>query len=124
MEARKRILVVDDEPRICKLLEIKLGIYGYQTIVTTSGTEAIDLARTNNPDIILLDVVMPGVSGLDVLDRVRTFSDVPIIVFTGRPEIAQIAKKYGANDYVTKPFDPDELVKKIQLVLRTSYVNK
>ncbi len=124
MDERKRVLVVDDEPRICKLLEVKLGISGYETITTTSGAEAIDLARTRNPDIILLDVVMPDISGLEVLARVRTFSDVPIIMFTGRPEIAQIARNYGANDYIAKPFDPDLLVKKIQLVLRTSNVKK
>ena len=120
MDARKRILVIDDEPRICKLLEIKLSISGYETIITTSGAEAIELVRTKSPDAILLDVVMPDISGLDVLDQVRKFSKVPIIVFTGRPEIAKIAKRFGANDYISKPFDPDLLVEKIKVVLGTN----
>jgi DNA-binding response OmpR family regulator len=89
-----------------------------------SGAEAIELTATQNPDIILLDVVMPGVSGMDVLDKVRTFSEVPIIIFTGRPEIVQLAKRFGADDYIAKPFNPDLLVEKIKLVLGTNHDEK
>jgi DNA-binding response OmpR family regulator len=117
MVARKKVMVVDDEPRICQLLKIKLGISGYEVVTTTNGADAIELAQTENPDVILLDVLMPGVSGMDILDRVRKFSRVPIIVFTGRPEIAQIAMQFGADDYIAKPFDPDLLVEKIKRVL-------
>jgi DNA-binding response OmpR family regulator len=124
MEARKRVLVVDDESRICDLLRIKLGLSGYEVVTTMSGNEAIELARMQNPDIMLLDVVMPDVSGMDVLDKVRTFSQVPIIIFTGRPEIVQLAKRFGANDYIAKPFNPDLVVKKIKLVLGTNHDEK
>ncbi|OGN89137.1 MAG: hypothetical protein A2158_00235 [Chloroflexi bacterium RBG_13_46_14] len=124
MDARKRVLVVDDEPRICDLLRIKLGLSGYEVVTTMSGAEAIELTATQNPDIILLDVVMPGVSGMDVLDKVRTFSEVPIIIFTGRPEIVQLAKRFGADDYIAKPFNPDLLVEKIKLVLGTNHDEK
>jgi DNA-binding response OmpR family regulator len=117
MKPSKRILVVDDEPRICQLLNIKLGLSGYEVITTLDGTEAIELARNGNPDIILLDIVMPGVTGLDVLNRVRTFSTVPIIIFTGRPEIVELAKRSRATDYIAKPFNPDMLVKKIESIL-------
>jgi DNA-binding response OmpR family regulator len=114
---RKRVLIVDDEPRISKMLRVKLNLSGYDVITTTSGAEAIELVRTHEPDIMLLDLLMPDVTGMDVLDKVRSFSQVPVIVFTGRPEIARFAKRFGANDCIAKPFDPDVLVKKIGLVL-------
>ncbi len=124
MEIRKRILVVDDEPGIGKILRIKLGLSGYDVITTTSGTEAIELVRTQEPDIMLLDMLMPDVTGMDVLDRVRKFSKVPIIMFTGRPDIAEFARKLGANDYIGKPFNPDTLVDKIRLVLSSNHCVK
>jgi DNA-binding response OmpR family regulator len=124
MEARKRILVVDDEPRIGKVLRIKLSLSGYDVITTTNGAEAIELVITQEPDIMLLDILMPDVTGMDVLERVRAFSRVPIIVFTGSSEIARSALKVGANDYIVKPFDPDLVVEKIKSVLMTSETAK
>ena len=115
--SKKRVLVVDDEQGIGKVLRIRLGLSGYDVITATGGSEAVELIRTERPDIVLLDVVMGDVSGLEVLDRVRNFSRVPIIVFTGRPEIAQIASKLGANDFIAKPFDVDDLVTHIDRVL-------
>jgi DNA-binding response OmpR family regulator len=117
VETKKRILVVDDEPRIGKLLRVKLNLSGYDVITTTSGAEAIELVRTHEPDIMLLDLLMPDVTGMDVLDKVRSFSQIPVIVFTGRSEIARFAKRFGANDCIAKPFDPDALVEKIGLIL-------
>ncbi len=124
MDTKKRVLVVDDEPRIGKVLRIKLGLSGYEVITTTSGAEAIELVQTQKPDVMLLDMLMPNVSGMNVLEKVRAFSQVPIIIFTGRPEIAQFASKIGANDYIAKPFDPDLLVEKIRSVLTTSSTAK
>ena len=121
---KKRILVVDDEPRIGKVLSIKLNLSGFDVITTTSGAEAIELARTQEWDLILLDMLMPDISGMDVLDSIRTFSQVPIIVFTGLPEIAQSALKRGANDCIAKPFDPDGLIGKIESVLKASKTGK
>ena len=114
---KKSILVVDDEPRIGKILSIKLRLYGYEVITTTSGAEAIELVRTQEPDIVLLDMLLPDVAGLEVLERVRGFSQVPIVVFTAKPDIIQSAVKLGANDSITKPFDPDQVVKKIGIIL-------
>ena len=99
------------------MLGIKLRLSGYDVITTTSGAEAIDLVRTQEPDIMLLDILIPDVTGTDVLRQVRTFSQVPIIAFTARPEIAQSALKLGANDYVAKPFDVDEMVRRIEILL-------
>ena len=117
VEAKKCVLVVDDEPGIGRILRIKLKLSGYEVITTTSGAEAIEMVRARKPDIMLLDFLMPGVTGVDVLSRVRSFSNVPIIMFTGRPEIADFALKLGADDCIGKPFDIDLLVEKIRLVL-------
>ena len=117
MNTNKRVLVVDDEPGIGNILRIKLRLYGYEVITTTSGAEAIELIRTREPDIVLLDVLMPDVTGMDVLEKVRAFSQVPIVVFTAKPDIIQFAMKLGANDSITKPFDPEQVLNKIETVL-------
>jgi DNA-binding response OmpR family regulator len=120
VETKKRVLVVDDEPGIRDFLRIKLGLHGYDVITATSGAEAIDITRTQEPDVVLCDVLMPDVSGMDVVDRVRTLSQVPIIIFTGGPGVFEFAKKLGANDYIAKPFNSDILVDKIESVLTNS----
>ncbi len=84
VNTKKRVLVVDDEPGIGKVLSIKLRLDGYDVITTTSGAEAIEFIRTQKPDIVLLDILMPDVTGMEVLERVRTFSQVPIVVFTAK----------------------------------------
>lgn len=117
VDTKKRVLVVDDEPGIGNILRIKLGLHGYEVITTTSGAEAIELIRTETPDIVLLDILMPDVTGMDVLDRVRTFSQVPIIVLTAKPDIVRFALQNGDNDSITKPFNPDQLVAKIDSFL-------
>jgi DNA-binding response OmpR family regulator len=117
MDNKRRILVVDDEPGIGNILRIKLRLHGYEVITTTSGAEAIEIIRTQEPDIVLLDVLMPVVTGMEVLDKVRSFSQVPIIIFTAKPDIVQFAMKLGANDSIAKPFEPDQLVAKIESIL-------
>ncbi len=117
---KKRVLIVDDDPGIGKVLGIALRVSGYDVVTTTSGAEAIEIARMQAPDIILLDLVMPGVTGLEVLDRVRNFSQVPVIIFSGHPEVVQFALKMGANDSIAKPFDSDLLAEKIKSVLGAS----
>lgn len=114
---KKRVLVVDDEPGIGIVLRIKLRLSGFEVTTTTSGAEAIELVRTHEPDVMLVDILMPDVTGMDVIDRVRLFSQVPIIVFTAKPDIAAFAMDLGANDYIAKPFDPEQIVKKIKAVL-------
>jgi two-component system, OmpR family, response regulator MtrA len=121
-ESKIRVLVVDDDPGIIKVVGIMLKVSGYGVLSTTSGAEAIEIARTQKPDVLLLDVVMPGVTGLEVLDRVRSFSHVPVIIFSGNQTIAKLALKAGANDSIAKPFDPDLLIAKIASVLRVHRV--
>ena len=117
METKKRVLVVDDEPRIGNVLRIKLRLAGYDVITTTSGAEAIEIIRTQKPDLVLLDIIMPDVTGMDVLEKVRNFSQVPIVVFTAKADIVKFALKNGATDSISKPFNPDQLVAKIESVL-------
>ena len=117
METKKRVLIVDDEPQIGKIFGLKLKLAGYEVGSTTSGREAIDLVRTQKFDVMLLDVLIPEVTGLDVLEAVREFSQIPIIIFTARTDIFEIAKRIGANDYISKPIDPDLLVEKIKNIL-------
>lgn len=111
------MLIVDDEPQIGKICCLKLKLAGYDAVSTTSGAEAIELVRTQKFDVMLLDIVMPDVTGMDVLDRVRAFSQIPIILFTARIDIFEMAKRYGANDYISKPLNPDILVAKIKKAL-------
>jgi DNA-binding response OmpR family regulator len=113
----KRILVVDDEQGIITVLRIKLGHSNYEVITATSGTEAVDLVQTQEPDIVLLDILMPGMNGFEVLEKVRGFSPVPVVAFTAQKDVAESAIKKGADDYITKPFDPDLLIEKIETIL-------
>jgi DNA-binding response OmpR family regulator len=117
---KRRVLIVDDQPQIGRVFGLKLKYAGYDVVTTTSGAEAIELVRKQSFDVMLLDVLMPDLSGMDVLVEVRTFSQIPIILFTGRVDIFETAKSFGANDYVSKPLDPDYLVEKIEAVLAES----
>ncbi len=114
---KKRILIVDDEPKLGKVFSIKLNLAGYDVVSTTSGAEAIDLVSTQKFDLMLLDIMMPDVSGMDVLHKVREFSQIPILIFTGRDDIFQIAKKAGANGDISKNSNPDLIVKKIEAII-------
>ncbi|MFH1031863.1 MAG: response regulator [Chloroflexota bacterium] len=117
MEAQKRVLIVDDEPKMLRFSRIALTAAGYLVITTTSGEDSLRLAREEKPDIMLLDVLMTPLSGFDVLEKLRTFSQVPVIVFTARSLIAEEAMKLGANGVLAKPFRPEELVRKVGEVL-------
>jgi len=110
-------MIVDDEPGIGKVLRVEFRLSGYDVTTTTSGAEAIELIRAQEPDVVLLDIIMPDVSGTDVLNEVRTFSQVPVIVFTGYAEMGRSALNLGADDYITKPFDHELLMDKVRSVL-------
>ena len=114
---KKSVLIIDDEPQIGRIFGLKLKLAGFDVNSTTSGAEGIKLIRNQEPDIVLLDILMPEVTGFDVLESVRKFSAVPILVFTAKPEIIQIALNMGANGSITKPADPDRVVEKIKEVL-------
>jgi DNA-binding response OmpR family regulator len=114
------ILVVDDEARIVKLVRDYLERAGFDVITARDGETALTLAHVEQPDLIVLDLMLPGVDGLDVCRRLRQESGVPIIMLTARVEEADrvVGLELGADDYVTKPFSPRELVARIRATLR------
>jgi len=114
---RKRVLVVEDEPRILRFMSIALVGSGYDVIEATRGDEVIDLVKSEKPDIILLDVFLPGADGLEVLQELRTFSRLPVIVISARDSLAPDALKLGATDFIAKPFKPEQLAKRIREIL-------
>jgi len=118
----KTILVVEDEPAIARLVRDYLEQAGYDVVVTGDGNEAIRRARSTPPDLVVLDLGLPGRDGLDVTRELRRSSDVPIIVVTARGEETDriVGLELGADDYVTKPFSPKELVARVRAVFRRS----
>ena len=116
----QRILVVDDEKHIVQLVKLYLGNEGYQVEVAYNGREALDKARQLRPDLIVLDLMLPETSGLEVCRQLRQESDVPIIMLTARDEAEDrvAGLELGADDYVTKPFNPRELAARVKAVLR------
>ena len=115
--AGRRVLLVDDDRRILNFLRLKLAMSGYEVITATTGEMAVELFETQKPDIIVMDVLMPGVSGLEVLKALRVFSDIPIIVISASTDNAEKAMRLGANVFMPKPLDPDELVSTVGTIL-------
>jgi DNA-binding response OmpR family regulator len=114
------VLAVDDEPQVLRFLQRALNEAGYQVMVTMNPSEVTRLVELEEPDMVLLDLMLPGASGFDLLQRIREFSGVPVIFLTARdqPEDVVRALKLGADDYITKPFSPSELLARIQASLR------
>ncbi len=115
-----RVLVVDDEGRIREIVRSYLERDGFEVAEAVDGEAAVSIVRDWHPDLVVLDVMMPGMDGLDVLRRLRTNSEVPVILLTARSEEVDklVGLSVGADDYVTKPFSPRELVARIKAVLR------
>jgi len=116
------ILVVDDEKKIVEIVRAYLEREGFKVTSVCDGRTALGLARRQHPDLIVLDLMLPEMSGFDVCRALRKESDVPIIMLTARDETTDkiVGLELGADDYVTKPFDPKELVSRIKAVLRRS----
>ena len=116
----KKILVVEDERKIADIIVAYLDREGYSAKTTASGTEALDLADSFHPDLVVLDLMLPDLSGEEVCKELRKRSDVPIIMVTARTAEEERIKglEIGADDYVTKPFSPRELVARVKSVLR------
>jgi len=118
----RKILVVDDEKKIVDIVKAYLEREGYQVAVAFEGRTALDLVQRQLPDLIVLDLMLPEITGWDVCRTLRKESDVPIIMLTARDETTDkiVGLELGADDYVTKPFDPKELVSRVKAVLRRS----
>jgi two-component system KDP operon response regulator KdpE len=116
----RRILVVDDEERMVRFIRLNLEHDGFQVFEAFNGKQAIDKIRSNLPDLVLLDVMMPDIDGFEVLEMIRESSTVPVIMLTakGEEEDRVHGLELGADDYITKPFSPRELVSRVRAVLR------
>lgn len=118
--AHEKILVVDDEKNIVELVKFNLEKEGFEVLAAYNGDEAIETARTEKPDLIILDIMMPGKSGLDVCRILRAESNVPIVMATAKGEEVDkiLGLELGSDDYITKPFSPRELISRVKAILR------
>ncbi|MEI6290297.1 MAG: response regulator transcription factor [Chloroflexota bacterium] len=116
----KKILVIDDEPKITRLLRDYLEGAGFEVITASDGKNGLSSARVEKPDLIILDLGLPGMDGLDVTREFRKLSNTPIIMLTARSEETDklIGLELGADDYITKPFSPRELVARVRVAFR------
>jgi len=114
------VLVVDDEQNMVDLVAGYLAREGYRVLTAADGPAALDLALTANPDVVVLDVMLPGIDGVEVCRRLRAFSDAYVLMVTARTEEVDkiVGLAVGADDYVTKPFSPRELVARVKAMLR------
>ena len=119
------ILTVDDEPRFIRLIEANLRAADYTVLSATEGKGALEIIVDKKPDLVLLDVMMPGMDGFEVLDRIREFSNIPVIMLTAKGEEADRVEglNRGADDYVVKPFSATELLARVKAVLRRSQIS-
>jgi two-component system KDP operon response regulator KdpE len=117
---KKRILVVDDEPRMRRFVRMNLDLEGYDVIEADNGLQALDRVRDDMPDLVLLDVAMPELDGFETLEHIREASSVPVIMLTVKNDEEDRIRglDLGADDYITKPFSPRELLSRIRAVLR------
>ncbi len=119
-EDRQRILLVDDEASIRRILETRLKMVGYDVYTAADGEEAVNAFNKYNPDLVVLDVMMPKMDGYGVTREIRRTSDVPIIILTALGDVSEriTGLELGADDYVIKPFSPKELEARVKAVLR------
>jgi two-component system, OmpR family, KDP operon response regulator KdpE len=122
LENRPLVLVADDQPEITKLVSLSLQNEGFRVLTAPDGPTALEHLSESNPDVLLLDIMMPGMSGIEVLREVREHHPVPVIMLTARGATAQVSEglNLGADDYVVKPFNAGELAARIRAVMRRS----
>ncbi len=122
-QEKQKVLVIDDEENIIEFIRLGLRYEGFHVESASDGEQGVTAAQRINPDLVILDVMMPGIDGLEVCRRLRdnpTTHDVPILMLTAKDEVKDriIGLKTGADDYLTKPFDFDELLERIRAILR------
>jgi two-component system KDP operon response regulator KdpE len=120
MSAEPLLLVVDDEAGILRLIKLELSAQGFRVITASTGEEALRLAEEQRPDAVLLDIMMPEITGLEVMRRLRERTNIPVLLVTAKDKDADKVRglELGADDYIVKPFSPDELGARVRAVLR------
>jgi two-component system, OmpR family, response regulator len=123
-EAKPRVAVIDDEPRIRELLELTLGHHGYAVKTAPDGPAGLDLVKDWEPDLIVLDVMMPMISGIELLPMIRRVTDAPVVMLSARGEVETKVEglSHGADDYLSKPFEVSELLAHISAKLRRPHL--
>lgn len=118
--AMEKILIIDDDVNICELLRLYLEKEGFSTEIVTDGLKAVDAFKSYSPDLVLLDIMLPGLDGWQICREIRKFSQAPIIMLTAKGETFDkvLGLELGADDYITKPFEPKEVIARIKAVLR------
>jgi two-component system KDP operon response regulator KdpE len=116
-EKKRIVLIADDERKVLRFMEIDLKFRGFEVITTTSGEEALELIKSAKPDIMLLDIIMPGMDGFEVLRQLRAFSQLPVIAFSASIGNYDKAMRLGANAFISKPFKTDDMLSKINACL-------
>ena len=114
----KVILMVEDEERILRFMNISLRAAGYRVLTAMDGEQALELVQSEKPDMMLLDIFLPGMNGLDALRKLRTFSTMPVIVISARDSLGPQALALGANEFITKPFKPEDWIQRMRAILR------
>jgi DNA-binding response OmpR family regulator len=117
-----KILVVDDEPHMVKLVQANLQAAGYEVVSAMDGNQALEAAQSEMPDLIILDIMLPGVDGYEVCRRIREYSAVPVLMLTARGSEMDLVRGFdvGADDYLVKPFSVNELLVRVRAVLKRS----
>ena len=120
MNSKTRILVVDDDAHICQLVKLYLDKEGFENRAVNNGKQALEVFREFTPNLVVLDIMLPGMDGWQVCREIRKFSSIPIIMLSARDETFDkvLGLELGADDYVVKPFEPKELIARIKAVLR------
>ncbi|WP_312815346.1 response regulator transcription factor [Sedimentibacter sp.] len=122
---KKKILIVEDEAKIARFLELELKYEGYEIEIASNGRDGLEKGKSTDVDVIILDLMLPGLSGIEVCRRLRQTSDVPIIMLTAKDDISDkvTGLDIGADDYMTKPFAVEELLARIRVLLKRT-INK
>lgn len=119
------ILVIDDEENVCELITLYFGKSGFEVVCSGDGVEGMEMIKSHSPELVILDLMLPGIDGLEVCKEIRRSSSIPIIMLSARVDEVDrvLGLEMGADDYVTKPFSPRELLARVKAVLRrASYV--
>jgi two-component system, OmpR family, KDP operon response regulator KdpE len=111
-------LVVDDHPQVLMFIRVDLKLRGFEVMCAGSGKAALEMIASEKPHIVLLDMIMPGIDGFEVLKELRAFTDLPVIAFSASPACQDPAMRAGANYFMHKPFNPDDMAKKIIMLLK------
>ncbi len=126
MDIKKKILIVEDEHKIARFLELELKYEGYEVEIADNGRDGLEKGKSEDINLIILDLMLPGLSGIEVCRRIRQTSDVPIIMLTAKDDISDkvTGLDIGADDYMTKPFAVEELLARIRVLLKRKFVSK